>query len=88
MCNKLTIVFTLIAYLMGFFALILYADGVYKHSPTVGYMQTMVPILLHTVGVGMSILLKVYYDLSDSVGHLEVQFTHSFNIPLPTTILH
>jgi hypothetical protein len=99
--SKITTLFTLLAYLMGFGALILYADGVYKRkraitsvslpfffpfwalslptnyqyiftdSPTLGYVYTMVPVLMHAVGVGMSILLKVYYDLSDSVGHLE-----------------
>jgi hypothetical protein len=44
---------------------------IFTDSPTLGYVYTMVPVLMHAVGVGMSILLKVYYDLSDSVGHLE-----------------
>jgi hypothetical protein len=34
-------------------------------------MHTVMPVLLHSIGIGTSVLVKIYYDFSKEVGHLE-----------------
>ena len=36
-----------------------------------GFQLTVLPVLLHILGVGVSVLLKVFFALSDGVGHLD-----------------
>ena len=65
------IVITALIYLIGVTSLITYACYVNFHSPTLGPMHTIVPVLLHVIGTGATVAIKVYYDWSSEVGHLE-----------------
>jgi hypothetical protein len=48
--------------------------GCLAESPKVlrgGFTQTLLPVILHCFGVGLSVVLRVYYDLSPKIGHIE-----------------
>jgi len=69
-CDKLCVWTTLVIYIVGFAGLLAYAIGVDQRS-RLDFIDTTFPVILHIIGVGTSVLLKVYYDLSPTVGHLE-----------------
>ena len=60
-----------IIYAIGFSALIIYAFHVYLYSPSLGLSHTLLPALLHVIGISSSVLTKIYWDFKHEVGHLE-----------------
>ncbi len=61
---KAAVVATQLIYLSGMACIVIYAFIVRFHSPTLGAMHTVIPAILHVVGVGSTVILKVYYDFS------------------------
>lgn len=51
---------TLVMYFLGFVVMLAYADGVMQRSPSLGYMYTGFPVLMHCIGVGAIVVLKVF----------------------------
>mmetsp|Transcript_5442 Transcript_5442/g.7074 ORF Transcript_5442/g.7074 Transcript_5442/m.7074 type:complete len:797 (-) Transcript_5442:209-2599(-) len=60
-----------VIYIVGFLALLTYSVYVNHHSATLSAMHTVMPVMLHCIGVGASVIVKIYYDFSKEVGHLE-----------------
>lgn len=40
-------------------------------SPTLGFAFTVLPVILHVVGVGSTVMLKFIFEMSPGIGHLE-----------------
>jgi hypothetical protein len=57
-CEKFTALVTLVIFIVGFAALLAYAIGVDQRS-RLGFLDTLLPVLLHIVGVGTSVMFKV-----------------------------
>ena len=59
-------------YFIGALCLLIYSFYIMHHSPTLGPMHTVIPVVLHLVGTGATVAIKVYFDWrKDIVGHLE-----------------
>ena len=57
--GKVFSLLTAASYLLGFVVMLVYADGVERHSNgTQTYMMTGFPVLCHCIGVGAIVLLK------------------------------
>jgi len=49
-----------LVYLTGVFSLLLYSNVVASKSPTLGFAHTVMPTLLHIIGIGATVGYKVY----------------------------
>lgn len=70
--QRISFILTGLFYFLGALCLLLYAAYIMQQSPTLGAMHTVIPVLLHLVGTGATVAIKVYFDWrKDVVGHLE-----------------
>jgi hypothetical protein len=49
-----------------------------KRSTTLGFNYTVVPVIMHVIGVGSTVLLKFIYEMSEGIGHLEKMCVDAF----------
>ena len=59
LCDTFTTSISVLVFFIGLIAMLAYADGVDNRSASLGWMQTVFPMLLHIVSVSVSIIIKV-----------------------------
>lgn len=62
---------TFLCFAVGITAMMSYAILVWTYDKTSSFDQTVLPVALHLIGVGVAVGIKTYYDISKEVGYLE-----------------